>query len=198
MSVRDISLLPVPRLRRSDRGPLLRALILIVVLFGGALAVGLARAADNPSGLPLPRFVTTRSSPINVRVGPGTRYDVAWVYVRAGTPVEVVQEFDTWRRIRDADGSVGWVHQNLLSGNRAGLAAPWRQEDRIPLLSGRDVDGGVRAWLPPGFRVDISACDGTWCTVSATHRPESGGSSTYSGYLQQSEIWGVYTGETFR
>ena len=57
-----------------------------------------ASAAETPSGLPLPRFVTTRSEPINVRVGPGTRYGVAWIYVKAGVPVEnMIAMFDTAR-----------------------------------------------------------------------------------------------------
>ena len=42
-------------------------------------------------------------------------------YLPDGTPVEIVQEFDTWRKVRDADGSEGWIHQNLLSGKRAGV-----------------------------------------------------------------------------
>jgi SH3-like domain-containing protein len=153
-------------------------------------------AGDNPSGLPLPRFATTRSDEINVRVGPGTRYDIAWVYVKAGQPVEIVQEFDTWRKIRDVDGTEGWVHQNMLSGKRAGIAAPW-QGDEIPLLSNRDDPGGVRAWLRPGFRVDISGCDGAWCEVIATSRSEDGPTATYAGYLRQSNLWGVYQGEEF-
>jgi SH3-like domain-containing protein len=185
------------RAYRRDRGPLFRALLLLALLAFGALAASLARAAEGASGLPLPRFATTRSSPINVRVGPGTRYDIAWVYVKPGTPVEIVQEFDTWRKIRDFDGSMGWVHQNLLSGKRAGLAAPWDEDGRTPLLSGRDPDGGVRAWLGSRFRVDIRSCDGQWCAVSATSHPEEGRTASYSGYLPQAKLWGVYQGEQF-
>ena len=73
------------------------------------LATPALAQADNPSGLPLPRFATTRSDPINVRVGPGTKYEVAWTYLKSGIPVEIVQEFDTWRKIRDVDGTEGWV-----------------------------------------------------------------------------------------
>lgn len=186
------------RVARRDRGPLFRALLLLVLLTAGCLAAGLARAAEGEAtGLPLPRFATTRSSPINVRVGPSTRYDIAWVYVKPGTPVEIVQEFDTWRKIRDFDGSVGWVHQNLLSGKRAGLAAPWTEEETTPLLSGRDPEGGVRAWLTSKFRVDIKSCDGQWCAVSATSKLEEGRTASYSGYLPQAKLWGVYQGEAF-
>lgn len=170
-----------------------RALLLVALLLLLPFPVA---AQDNPSGLPLPRFVTTRSTPINVRVGPGTRYEVAWVYVKAGTPVEIVQEFDTWRKIRDFDGSEGWVHQNLLSGKRAGLVRPDGSE-QVALLAGPSADSGVRAYLSPGFHVDISECDGAWCEVSATDHPENGRPAVYSGYLPQADLWGVYENEQF-
>jgi SH3-like domain-containing protein len=169
-------------------------LLALIAALGPAAAL---RAADNPSGLPLPRFATTRSTPINVRVGPGTRYDIAWVYVKAGTPVEIVQEFDTWRKIRDVDGSEGWVHQNLLSGKRAGIAAPWRADAQVPLRSGRSATDGIRAYLGSGLRVEIGGCDGSWCEVVASAEAEGGARASFSGFLQQSDLWGVYEGETF-
>ena len=166
--------------------------VLALVFLGFADTVALAQ--DNPSGLPLPRFASTRSSPINVRVGPGTRYDIVWVYVKPGTPVEIIQEFDTWRKIRDYDGSEGWVHQNLLSGNRHGIVAPWRAGEQIAMFSSRSEESGRRALLPAGFPVSISGCDGAWCAVTAT---DSESKATYGGYLPQGELWGVYANEQF-
>lgn len=175
-----------------------KALPAAFVVFLLASGIGAAIAEEtNTSGLPLPRFATTRSNEINVRVGPGTRYAVAWIYVKAGQPVEIVQEFDTWRKIRDVDGSEGWVHQNMLSGRRAGIAAPWLTDQQVPLLSQRGDSQGVRAWLAPGYRVDISKCDGAWCEVSATAHPEGNAVITYSGYVPQGDLWGVYEGESF-
>jgi SH3-like domain-containing protein len=159
---------------------------------------GLATAADNPSGLPLPRFASTRSTPINVRVGPGTKYGVAWIYVKAGLPVEIVAEFDTWRKIRDRDGQEGWVHQNLLSGKRAAYVTPWGDgETQIPIHVRADDTAGVRAYLSPDFRVEINQCDGDWCEVSAIDEPKDGRPSTYTGWLHQSQLWGVYENEKF-
>ncbi len=152
--------------------------------------------SDNPSGLPLPRFATTRSEPINVRVGPGTKYDVAWTYLKSGIPVEIVQEFDTWRKIRDVDGTEGWVHQNLLSGVRAGYATPLMANGEIALRASQSDDAAPRARLGAGYKVTIKQCDGTWCEVTATHQ-EQNRSSTYSGYLRQEELWGVYPDEVF-
>lgn len=175
---------------------ILRAAILTLLTAAGTVAPQVSVAAEGPSGLPLPRFVTTRSNPINVRVGPGTKYDVAWVYVKAGTPVEIIQEFDTWRKIRDADGSEGWLHQNLLQGKRAGLVAP-AATDLVALRRDPNDEAGVRAWLTPSFRVDIKECDGKWCKVVATTHPVNGGPQTFDGYLHQTDLWGVYKDEAF-
>jgi SH3-like domain-containing protein len=162
-----------------------------------ALAPAAVSAAETASGLPLPRFVTTRSTPINVRVGPGTKYDVSWIYKVAGTPVEIIQEFDVWRKIRDVDGSEGWVHQNMLSGNRAGYVAPGADVERVALRTAAADDAGVVAWVGPGFPVKIQSCEQNWCAVTATDHPPGGHISTYSGYLPETALWGVYRGESF-
>jgi SH3-like domain-containing protein len=165
---------------------------LVLALLPAAVA-----AAETPSGLPLPRFVTTRSTPINVRVGPGIKYDVTWVYKVAGTPVEIIQEFDVWRKIRDVDGSEGWVHQNMLSGNRAGYVLPEANVERVALLLATSEEAGVAAWVGPGFPVKIQSCEAGWCAVLAVDHPPSGQPSTYSGYLPEGDLWGVYRGESF-
>src|SRR5690606_22848730 len=130
----------------------------------------------------------------NVRVGPGTRYEIAWVYVKEGQPVEIIQEFDTWRKIRDFEGDEGWVHQNLLSGRRAGLITPLVGGGDTPLRTSPDDEADIRAWLGPGFRVGIEGCEAGWCEVSATS--EEGG-RTYRGYVPQPVVWGTYANEEF-
>ncbi len=174
---------------------LFRRLPWLVLAF--VLLLGPSVAQENPSGLPLPRFATTRSEPINVRVGPGTKYDVAWTYLKSGIPVEIVQEFDTWRKIRDVDGTEGWVHQNLLSGTRAGYAAPLVANGEIALRSNRSDEAGMRARLGAGFKVVIKQCDGAWCEVTANHQDQNQRSTSYSGFLRQEELWGVYPDEAF-
>lgn len=175
---------------------LMTRLLMVALLMAGALSPSFAQA-DNPSGLTLPRFASTRSTPINVRVGPGTKYEVAWTYLKSGLPVEIVQEFDTWRKIRDVDGEEGWVHQNLLSGTRVGYVTPLVANGDINLLASKIDSASVRARLGPGLRVTIKQCDGTWCEVSTTHQEGDQRSATYSGYLRQEELWGVYPDEEF-
>ena len=139
-----------------------------------------------PSGLPLPRFVSLKTEKVNVRKGPSSDHDVAWVFQRKGLPVEIVAEFETWRRVRDSDGSEGWILQNMLGGKRTGLVAPWRKGQSTALLSGANRDSSVVAELDSGAQVDIRNCDGNWCQVLA---------SGYRGYVDQGLLWGAYPGE---
>ncbi len=76
----------------------------LAVLAGGVELAG-AQSAKGASGLPLPRFVSLKSKRVNLRVGPSTDYATSWMYTKAGLPVEIIQEYDNWRRIRDADGT---------------------------------------------------------------------------------------------
>ena len=91
------------------------------------LCAATAQAQDvsilNPSGLPIPRYVALKSDEVNIRVGPGKRYPITWVYHRTHMPVEIVEEFAHWRKIRDFEGSTGWVHKGLLDGARTALSS---------------------------------------------------------------------------
>lgn len=172
----------------------MRILVLVMLAFFASLVALPVQAQDNPSGLKLPRFVTTRSHPINVRVGPGTRYEIAWNYTVSGVPVEIIQEFDTWRKIRDVDGDEGWVHQSLLSGARAGFATPLLANGEVNIHAQKSADSAIRARLSPGVRVTISQCDGAWCNVAAS---QPGDRQSYAGWVRQEELWGVYPAEEF-
>ena len=138
------------------------------------------------SGLPIPRFVTLKAEKVNVRKGPSSDHPVAWVFQSKGLPVEIIAEFETWRRVRDSEGAEGWILQNMLSGKRNVLIAPWRKEQFTVLQSSASIKSGVVANLAAGAMGEIKSCDGNWCDVSV------GG---YSGYVEQSMLWGAYPGE---
>lgn len=145
-----------------------------------------ARKAKGSSGLPIPRFVSLKAEKVNVRRGPSSDHPVAWVFQRKGLPVEIVAEFDTWRRVRDSDGEEGWILQNMLSGKRTAMMAPWKQGQSISLYDSPSLQGGVVAKLAAGVVGDVSSCTGDWCEITA------GG---YDGYIEQTQLWGVYPGE---
>ena len=139
------------------------------------------------SGLTVPRFVSLKSDKVNVRRGPSTDQAIVWVFSRAGLPVEVIAEFENWRRVRDSEGADGWVYHSLLSGRRTVLISPWSkgQESQvsIPLHETSSAGSDVVAQLRPGVIGDVVRCDGKWCKLSV---------GNYTGYVQQDRLWGVY------
>lgn len=147
-------------------------------------------SAVGPSGLPLPRFVSLKSGRVNSRIGPGLNYSVDWLYMKPGLPMEIIQEYDNWRRVRDQDGAEGWVNQSLLSGRRTAIAAPWQKgkEAQLNLLARPERSASAVALVEPGAIGGIKSCDGEWCELSFGGR---------EGWLPQSLVWGAYPGETF-
>ncbi len=139
-----------------------------------------------PSGLPLPRFVSLKSGKVNVRKGPSSDHDVAWVFQRKGMPVEITAEFENWRRIRDSEGAEGWILQQMLSGKRSGIVMSYGGAGDLILRNSPRDDGGVLATVQKGVTAEVKNCNGQWCRIVA------GG---YDGYVVQDRVWGVYPGE---
>lgn len=142
------------------------------------------------TGLPLPRFVSLRADEVNLRTGPGIRYPIDWVYQRRGLPVEVIDEFESWRRIRDRQGTSGWVHQSMLAADRTGVILG----ERRALRREAQATAAIVAWLEPGVIVLLDSCDGGWCHAEA----QDGEQQSFQGWLRQSEFWGAYPGEAWR
>src|SRR5919206_491639 len=118
------------------------------------------------TGLPVPRYVSLKTDRVNLREGPSKDHRTTWVYQRAGLPVEIVAEYETWRRIRDSEGTEGWVLHSLLSGRRTALIQPWAKDNTpITLLDRPDDKGGVVAQLQPSVVANVKECDGTWCRI---------------------------------
>ncbi len=157
-----------------------------------AMAQDEPRTADAPvsagkssSGLPIPRFVTLASDKVFVRTGPALRYPIKWIYQKDHFPVEIIQEFDTWRKVRDMDGDDGWVHQSLLSGSRSVIV---KGEANLPVRKEASDNSRVIVMLEPNVVAALEECEGAWCRVS---------SEGYTGWAERKFLWGIYDAEDF-
>jgi SH3-like domain-containing protein len=139
-----------------------------------------------PSGFPIPRFLTLKTNKVNVRKGPSSSHEVAWVFQRKSMPVEVTAEFENWRKIRDSQGAEGWILQQMLSGRRFAMAPDWSKDKAVVLRDDETERSSAVAKLSPGAIAQIESCTGQWCYVTT---------DDYEGYALQTELWGVYPGE---
>lgn len=151
----------------------------------GSIGEEAARSVG-PSGLPIPRFVSLKAEKVNVRRGPSSDHPVSWVFQRKGLPVEIVAEFENWRRVRDSDGEEGWILQNMLSGKRTAVIAPWKAGQNVPMHASAAAGSGLVAQVGAGVVTEVEGCDGNWCEITA---------GSFDGYVEQSQLWGVYPGE---
>ncbi|MGI9462638.1 MAG: SH3 domain-containing protein, partial [Aestuariivirgaceae bacterium] len=113
-------------------------------------------------------------------------HDVSWVFTRKELPVEIIAEFEHWRRVRDSDGEEGWIYQSLLAGRRTAMIAPWRKDNSVPLHVEPSSVSDKLAFVSGGVVGRVQSCDGTWCRIVV---------SDYDGYVDQAMLWGVYPGE---
>ncbi len=136
------------------------------------------------TGMPLPRFAALRFSQINLRTGPGTRYPIDWVYVRQGLPIQITAEYDIWRRIKDSDGTEGWVQKSALTGKRSAIVTGVMRD----LRKDDSVDSAIVAHLEPGAVGQLTSCAKEWCKLKF---------DSVKGYLRKGEFWGAFENETF-
>jgi SH3-like domain-containing protein len=139
-------------------------------------------------GSVVPRFVCVRASEANLHVGPGLNYPVAWKFVRKGLPLEVIAEFDTWRQVRDWQGTQGWIHKSLLSGIRTALVI-----DKIRHVYRKpDQNSTVVAKLEPEVIVKPIECQGQWCKIEVQDKQNS---IKFKAWIMKKDIWGIYPDE---
>jgi SH3-like domain-containing protein len=144
--------------------------------------ISVAVAAQLPPPDTLPRFASLRSDDVNLRVGPGETYPIEWVYQRKDMPVEIIEQFQNWRRVEDWQGSKGWVLDRMLIDKREVIVDGAVR----PLYHEPDTAAPIVARAEPGVIARLVECRGAWCRI------EAGG---YRGWVERSQIWGVLPNE---
>lgn len=164
--------------------------IFLSILMGASLFAFGTRAEglpdDSETGLALPRMVSLRSNMINARSGPGARYPISWVYRQKYAPVEIVAEFELWRKIKDWKGSESWIHKSMLSGKRsAKLITPGENN----IYKEPDYKSKVIARAEEEVVGLIQKCpaNSEFCLIKFDNGIE--------GWVQKDNLFGIYAGE---
>lgn len=161
---------------------LFAALVLLPAAFGVSGGMAQERQVARTTEGENTRFASLRADDVNVRAGPGVRYPVKWKFVQRNMPVQIVAEYDTWRKIRDWEGAEGWVHRAMLSSRRSLIVVGQGQTMRKDATD----DSAAVARLATGYVVTVSQCGREWCEV------EAGG---YEGWVKRDHVWGILPGE---
>jgi len=176
------------RLEKKTRN--LSLAILHAVMFLGALSVAffattLSSASEAPGVVEMerPRFVSLRSDLVNMREGPSTAHSVKWIYHREGLPLQVLAEYDVWRRVRDQDGEIGWIHVSLLANERGAIVIG---NGYARVRADESEDAPIIAQVAPGVVGRVESCGPSSCRLDF---------SELEGWIERTRIWGVYADE---
>lgn len=133
--------------------------------------------------LPVPRFAVIKFSEVNAKTGPASKCPIEWVFIKPGEPVEIIAEYEQWRRIRDVKSEGGWVHLSLLSSKRAVVMI---SPSPLPLTKAPNNCGKIVAIVTPQVRCQLNKCQQHCCQVRCQN---------YTGWLPKEALWGVYPHE---
>ena len=163
---------------------MIRAIALLILLTAPLAYAQVDSSILNPSGLPMPRYVSLKSAEVNMRVGPGTRYPIRYVYKRMHLPVQVVEEFAHWRKITDHEGTSGWVHKGMIDGKRTAIIMDKTQN----LYAKPDATSATSLRASKLVIGEVKRCEPDWCELEINGR---------DGWIRKADIWGVAREEVF-
>ena len=136
------------------------------------------------SGLQTPRFVSLSAEVVNMRAGPGMRYPITWVYRRFGVPLLIMAEYESWRKVRDAEGTEGWMHRSLLSGRRMAML----RTDIGELRKAPKDEAPVVLRAEAGVIGKLLGCQGAWCRMELNET---------RAWVPRGDIFGALPNEQF-
>ena len=134
--------------------------------------------------LDLPRYVTLKSNNVNLRIGSSINFPILLTYNAKNLPVEIHDEYDVWRKIRDIDGNEGWIHKSLLKGERYGIVVQNNNHTAAKIFS--SPKGNVIGEIGELNIIKINTCLDYWCKIQY---------KKFSGWVNKKNIWGVYKNE---
>jgi len=124
------------------------------------------------------KYLSIRTSIANLRIGPSSAHPIAFVYEKKNMPVEVIDEFEVWRKVKDYQGDTGWVHLSQLSRKRSLLTT----KDGIVLYKKSTIYSEPIIKIGKLEAVVIKKCIPNWCLVEI---------QKYKGWIQTEHVWGL-------
>ena len=134
---------------------------------------------------PQPYFVSIKVDEAFMREGPSDMHRVKWIYQRKGLPLEVIATFDVWRRVRDMDGEVGWMHMALLTRDRTAVVTSGPGAE---VHARDDTTSQILARAAPGAIGRLLGCGVVACQVEF---------AGVEGWIARARLWGIHAGEEY-
>ena len=158
--------------------------ILLILFFYLLHNTSYSNEIGEVTGYKIPRFVSLKSDEVNLRIGSSTNYPIILKYVTKNMPVEITDEYERWRKIRDREGNEGWIYGDLLKGDRFAIIIK-NNKSNIYVFS--KPDGVPIGEIGKLNIVTIKVCLKKWCKIKFDR---------HKGWVNKKNLWGIYKNET--
>jgi len=122
-------------------------------------------------------FLSLRNKTVNLRQGPSFDYPIKLVYKKKFLPVELIDKSGPWRKIKDIENNVGWIHIALLSKKKTAITI----KDNIILNSRASIYSEPKAIIKKGRLVFVKRCKNIWCKIQT---------GKFHGWIPKNTLWG--------
>ena len=122
-------------------------------------------------------FLSLRNKTVNLRQGPSFDYPIKLVYKKKFLPVELIEKSGPWRKIKDIENNVGWIHIALLSKKKTAITI----KDNIILNSRASIYSEPKAIIKKGRLVFVKRCKNLWCKIQT---------GKFYGWIPKNTLWG--------
>lgn len=124
-----------------------------------------------------PRFVSLRADEVNMRTGPSTKNPLKFTYYLKGMPMEILDEYQGWYKVRDYEGDSGWINKNLVSKRQTVIVL----EEEV-MFKKRDTTSVPILRIEEKVIARVKKCVEEWCKISVQN---------YDGWVGKEKIWGA-------
>ena len=123
------------------------------------------------------KFLSLKKNEANVRVGPSRDYPIKYTYKKKYLPLEILDKFENWKKIKDFENNSGWIHTSLLSKKKSAINI----KNNSILYKKSTIFSEPIAKLETGRLVLIKKCKVKWCKIT---------SGKYTGWIEKKYLWG--------
>ena len=123
------------------------------------------------------KYLSLKNNKVNLRHGPSFEYPIKLIYKKKYLPLEILDQSESWRKIKDFDNNSGWIHVSQLSKKQTAI----NFKNNSILFKKPTIYSKPIARLEVGRLILISKCNIKWCKIS---------SGKFSGWILKNALWG--------
>ena len=122
-------------------------------------------------------FLSLKNDEVNLRKGPSFEYPIKFIYKKKYLPVIIIDESETWKKIKDFENNSGWIHVSQLSKRKSAINI----KNNSIIYKKPTIFSKPIAKLETGRLILIKKCKIKWCKVT---------SGKYRGLIKKNYLWG--------